>query len=305
MTNLKSRLLTNCFLTIILALLANTSGAVGYTPKISVDTHWTLETSVFECKLFQSVPFYGDAVFYHRSGDPIVFYLSPKHQLMQEGKASLIIEPPEWKPTLASVDLGLVDVRGTKKPVNLNERLAFRMLMGLREGMRPTFARKPWYDNSEDKVMVSLSSINFQKSFKDYNSCVAQLLPVNFDQISRSVVLYRTKKFELSRKHRQQLNNIISFVNADPSVNGFFIDGHTDEMGERRDNIELSQQRAEGIAQYFVDNGIPVDQITMRYHGERYPIAANKSQKGRARNRRVTIRLDRIDLEADESYENE
>lgn len=291
------------FITTLLLLFAKQTSAINYSPKISINTHWSLESSVFECKLTQDVPYYGKAVFYHRSGDPVIFYLEPKREVMKEGKASLVIDAPIWKPSVRAVDLGLVDVRNTQHSIKLNEKLAFRMLIGLKDGMRPRFARQPWYEDNQEKVEVSLSSINFQSIYREYNDCVAKLLPVNFDQIARSVILFRSGKYELSAKHRKQLNDIITYVKADKTVKQFFVDGHTDNVGTRDDNIELSQKRAEHVSQYLADNEISTDNITMRYHGERYPIATNKVVKGRARNRRVTLRLERDDGVEYESYE--
>ncbi|MNJ73621.1 flagellar motor protein MotD [compost metagenome] len=46
--------------------------------------------------------------------------------------------------------------------------------------------------------------------------------------------------------------------------------------------------------EYFKAHGIAEDQISVRFHGERYPLAANNSAANRARNRRVNIQLDRV-----------
>ncbi|MCY1463599.1 hypothetical protein D9M71_815110 [compost metagenome] len=48
--------------------------------------------------------------------------------------------------------------------------------------------------------------------------------------------------------------------------------------------------------EYLKANGVPEEQITMRFHGERYPLVANNSAPNRARNRRVTLQLSREPL---------
>ena len=54
------------------------------------------------------------------------------------------------------------------------------------------------------------------------------------------------------------------------------------------------KQRAEKVTAYLLQKGIPPEKIVSRYHGERYPVAANnRTNDGRERNRRVTIRLER------------
>jgi len=46
--------------------------------------------------------------------------------------------------------------------------------------------------------------------------------------------------------------------------------------------------------EYLKASGIPAEQITMRFHGERYPVAPNNNEANRAKNRRVSILLDRV-----------
>ncbi|MEC8483224.1 MAG: OmpA family protein, partial [Pseudomonadota bacterium] len=63
-------------------------------------------------------------------------------------------------------------------------------------------------------------------------------------------------------------------------------------------NRELSKTRAEKVTAYLLQKGIPPEKIVSRYHGERYPAADNRTNDGRERNRRVTIRLERTNNNA-------
>ena len=45
---------------------------------------------------------------------------------------------------------------------------------------------------------------------------------------------------------------------------------------------------------YLQENGLQESQITMRFHGEQYPLAPNTSAANRAKNRRVSVRLERM-----------
>ena len=58
-----------------------------------------------------------------------------------------------------------------------------------------------------------------------------------------------------------------------------------------RSNLELSQARAENVAKYFGANGIPSDKIVTKGYGESKPIASNKNEEGRFKNRRVEITI--------------
>lgn len=71
------------------------------------------------------------------------------------------------------------------------------------------------------------------------------------------------------------------------------MDGHSDNLGRRLMNRDISKRRAEEVTAYLISLGLDPAMITTRYHGERYPVVENNSKKNRDRNRRVTIRLER------------
>ncbi len=71
----------------------------------------------------------------------------------------------------------------------------------------------------------------------------------------------------------------------------FEVDGHTDSTGNAEYNMTLSQRRADSVAGYLIDQGVPGDQITARGFGETQPKASNDTPEGRQLNRRVEIHI--------------
>lgn len=67
--------------------------------------------------------------------------------------------------------------------------------------------------------------------------------------------------------------------------------GHTDSTGSDAINDPLSRQRAESVARYLEDRGVPSNRVEAVGRGEHEPIADNSSESGRAKNRRVEIFL--------------
>jgi outer membrane protein OmpA-like peptidoglycan-associated protein len=67
--------------------------------------------------------------------------------------------------------------------------------------------------------------------------------------------------------------------------------GHTDDWGTDAYNEVLSRSRAESVASYLMQLGIPQNNIRISYNGEKLPLATNETDEGRARNRRVEIQL--------------
>lgn len=71
------------------------------------------------------------------------------------------------------------------------------------------------------------------------------------------------------------------------------IEGHTDSYGGDETNMTLSRQRAEAVSQYLSGVfGIPAFRITAIGYGETRPIANNETAQGRARNRRIDVRIE-------------
>lgn len=65
--------------------------------------------------------------------------------------------------------------------------------------------------------------------------------------------------------------------------------GHTDDTGSSRLNADLSERRARAVADYLKRKGVPESNIYFQGAGEAYPVADNRTEEGRAANRRVEI----------------
>lgn len=67
--------------------------------------------------------------------------------------------------------------------------------------------------------------------------------------------------------------------------------GHTDSKGSDAYNQKLSEGRAASVREFFVSNGIPGGQMTLKGYGEAEPVDTNDTDAGRERNRRVELRI--------------
>jgi outer membrane protein OmpA-like peptidoglycan-associated protein len=257
---------------------------------------WQAKSSVFSCSLVHSVPFYGDAVFETRAGESSRFYLQGDVHRFAAGQATLIARSPVWAEVARSVELGAVAVAQKRRALQLPARDTERMLAELFDGMELVFSRDPWY-GAEDPSQLAITTVGFRPVYQIYLDCLAGLLPANFDQIKRTSVYFGSSKFEdFHPSELRKLDNIVAYLKADSSVRELFIDGHTDGVGTREDNLVLAEKRAEEVTRYLVNKGLPKDAITSRWHGERYPVATNETLTGRAKNRRVTIRLEKLEI---------
>ena len=256
---------------------------------------WQVEASRLECRLSHLIDGFGKAIFIHEAGEHTRLILQADSPKMKPGKASVSAEPPPWLKRQRSV-MGVVTVNQGKESVVVGQRLAQRILARLSEGLNVRFTRKPWYGDSRS-IAVTVSSIGFGRSYQEYNSCLQQQLPMSFRKIERTTLNYKNTDEVLSDATIATLDQLIEYCKIDPSIQSFYIDGHTDSQGTRNDNLALSEQRAKLVQTYLIDQGVKPEQIALRWHGERYPVATNQSDKGMAKNRRVTIRLSKDPVE--------
>lgn len=69
------------------------------------------------------------------------------------------------------------------------------------------------------------------------------------------------------------------------------IQGHTDDIGRRSENMRLSRQRAEVVKAWMEDRGVRGERLAVAGLGPDRPLAANRNERGRADNRRIEIRV--------------
>ena len=69
------------------------------------------------------------------------------------------------------------------------------------------------------------------------------------------------------------------------------ISGHSDDVGKREDNVELSKKRAESVKNWFVAKGVDEKRIETRGVGPDEPISDNKTAAGKQKNRRIEFKL--------------
>jgi len=67
--------------------------------------------------------------------------------------------------------------------------------------------------------------------------------------------------------------------------------GHTDSTGSDQYNLDLSQRRADAVARYLISRGVSSARLQAKGMGESYPVADNNTAEGRAKNRRVEVKI--------------
>ena len=84
------------------------------------------------------------------------------------------------------------------------------------------------------------------------------------------------------------INQIVEMMKANPGLK-VRVEGHTDNVGNAKSNKTLSDERAKAVVAALVAQGVDAKRLSAAGHGQDKPIADNKTEEGRAKNRRVEL----------------
>ena len=279
------------YLTLLTLFASLPAGALTFQTRME-NIAWKVEGDQFECRLIQPVEGFGSGEFVRRAGEQPVFQLRSDSNVLGAGTASLLAAAAPWQPGRGDINLGSVRMARTGVLFSSSQGQASRLINGLLDG-RSTVVRN--YTGEAGRPMeVRVLPVSFAKAYSDYQVCASKLLPMNYDQVRQTQVGFPGGGTDLDASARARLDVILDYMKADPTVNHIELNGHSDNSGNRLTNRDLSRRRALAVADYFKAHGLTEEQITVRFHGEQYPLVKNNSAANRARNRRVNIELDRV-----------
>ena len=103
-------------------------------------------------------------------------------------------------------------------------------------------------------------------------------------------IFFATGSAKLLAKSYKSLKEVAQVLKDNPTFK-IDIEGHTDSTGSAEKNHVLSHDRANSVKAYLVSKGIDESRMTTQGFGPDKPIAPNKTAAGRAKNRRVEMKL--------------
>ena len=124
------------------------------------------------------------------------------------------------------------------------------------------------------------------------NELQSKLIQVTKDArgiiLSMSDILFDVNKASLKADLKTSLAKVAGILSVYQQFN-VSIEGNTDNTGSEEHNMKLSQQRADNVMKFLVDQGIDASRLTAKGLGMSMPIADNKTKEGRQKNRRVDL----------------
>ena len=93
---------------------------------------------------------------------------------------------------------------------------------------------------------------------------------------------------------KAQLDKLVTDLSTDPKAVFFEIEGHTDSTGPATINENIGLERAEAVKRYLYEqHKVPLHKISVISYGETKPVDSNRTRDGRAKNRRVEVKVAR------------
>ncbi|HEX8820572.1 MAG TPA: OmpA family protein [Archangium sp.] len=124
------------------------------------------------------------------------------------------------------------------------------------------------------------------------------LVVVESDRIRiKGNILFETGSATIQKQSLKLLDEVGVVLARNPELGPVVIEGHTDNVGSDKLNLNLSQRRAQSVMDYLISKGIESHRLRAKGFGESKPISTNATPLGRAKNRRVDFRLIKSEIE--------
>ncbi len=101
-------------------------------------------------------------------------------------------------------------------------------------------------------------------------------------------IFFDTKEWQLKPASISELDKLAMLLFENPNLK-IEIDGHTDNVGQPKENLQLSINRATAVVEYLVKKGVNAQRLAAKGFGATKPIADNSTENGRAMNRRTEL----------------
>jgi len=156
-------------------------------------------------------------------------------------------------------------------------------------------------EQTEYALEVHKKGYAFKSMRFDYSNKKADdLKPIELDILLNPIekgtvfvlnnIFYDSGKWDLRDKSKSELDELILFMQDNPQVRGE-ISGHTDNVGEKKFNLELSLKRAKSVYDYLIKAGIPSSRLVFKGYGDTQPTAPNDTDENKQLNRRIEFKI--------------
>lgn len=217
-------------------------------------------------------------------------------ELTDEGKQTIEGYRETLRPELAKAYAGIIightDSTGDAK---YNQGLSLRRAESVRDYLVDTdtqVEKLRVIGRGEEEPTASNETPEGQAANRRVEIIVVAEVRALDSMLFPSVALFPRRSGELTEQGKQVIEKQREAAREQFKRASYIeIIGHTDDVGDDDYNQELSEQRAQSVYNYLAETGMDITKVVVIGMGEKMPIASNKTDEGRAENRRVEILL--------------
>lgn len=243
-----------------------------------------------------------DAYYTIPANSEYAYYVSSKNTVGSEDIFRIKL-PEELKPSVVNIVYGKVVNSKNQKPVS-----AKILYQRLSDGKELGIARSDSISGEFKIVLPVGEKYSFLAESKGYiaeNQNIDLSTSTKYEELARDIALvpvekgssirlnnifFEFKEYKLLSESFPELNRVVKFLNQNPDIK-IEIQGFTDNIGTQERNLKLSQNRADAVADYLNKQGNFSNRIRSKGYGKENPVAANDTEEGRTKNRRVEFRI--------------
>ena len=250
---------------------------------------WQFSGDRFSCKLTKDLKFDGSVAFIANSAQPYLVSFTSSQRPYFVGEITLSVNYSPWEQNKPLRELLHGEEKGLEGLTFTGNESLHYLLNEMEKG---AWGQISVTDEEHQEIKSwDIPSVNFAPSYQAFKSCLAQLLPMGYEQAKDNTFLFETSDSQMSEAQREMLSDIARYIRYDRKVSALLIDGHTDVTGTSLNNLWLSRKRAQAVADELVAQGVSRELIQLRAHGQRYPVNEGTNGKANQQNRRVQLRL--------------
>jgi OOP family OmpA-OmpF porin len=151
----------------------------------------------------------------------------------------------------------------------------------------------PWPDTDGDGVLDKDDKCPTVAGVASEGGCEEKTITKEAAEaisLTAKAILFNTGRSSFKSGITKQLDAIAAIMNKNPKAT-FMIGGHADSTGSEAINFKISNKRANAVRDYLVKKGVNASSLSVKGFGEAFPTDSNKTRAGKAKNRRVEIKV--------------
>ncbi len=226
----------------------------------------------------------------------LIIFLLPLITFCQGGNVQDASIPKD-----APVDVTMTDFKGNilaREIVIFRSHLNGREYQGLTDTTGKFSTRLPAGDkyeifilgfkDSTSYIILDIPATQGKAYYKNPFKVDIQFLP------AKSFILedcnFETGKADLEEDAYKVIDELVAYLNRKEDER-IELGGHTDNVGTAKSNLTLSEARANTVRNYLLSKGIDPNRVVAKGYGLTVPIASNKTDEGKAQNRRTEVKI--------------